>query len=127
MRAALHTTAPAAIARAAQMFARPRFNAQDTSEALEWMFVHGELSEELSERINEVAQEFCEKREERSTPTPNGKFVAIANDACALLLDLQRRIDALDFFGGDTGLVELQRTAQRIVPILAQMGYRRPQ
>lgn len=43
-------------------FVRLSINDKDVAEALEWMFVHGELSEELSERIDEKAAEFCEKR-----------------------------------------------------------------
>jgi hypothetical protein len=104
--------------------ARVTSNDSDAASVLDDLVRGGDLD---AERVQDLIREAARQRMDRTQPTHNGKFVAIANDACALLLDLHRCINGLDFFGSDTGLVELQRTAQRIVPILAQMGYRRPQ
>jgi hypothetical protein len=58
-------------------------------------------------------------------PTPNGKWMGIAIDACAQLIELQRLIGELDFFSaGDTGLGRLQQESQRANEILQRAGYR---
>lgn len=64
-------------------------NDMDTSNALEHLYLRGELSDELSQRIDEVATEFAERRlnsAEFTRPvSPSGKYVGIAFDACAAL------------------------------------------
>jgi len=41
---------------------RRAINDHDQAEAVEWMFTHGELSDELAERIEELSCTFAEKR-----------------------------------------------------------------
>jgi len=79
------------------------------------------------ERVDTMLRLAAEHRIRAQVPTtPRGiAMTSIAVDACALLQELQRAIENLDFFSaGDTGLGDLQRTAQGIQPILARMGVR---
>jgi hypothetical protein len=41
---------------------RQAINDHDQANAIEWMFTHGELSEELCERIEEKSLDFCKLR-----------------------------------------------------------------
>lgn len=102
--------------------ARVTSNDSDAASVLDDLVRGGDLDEE---RVGDMIQEAARRRIGISQPTPNGKFVGIAVDACALLIDLQRCIERLNFFSaGDTGLGELQRTAERANAILQRMGYR---
>jgi len=97
----------------------------DSSTVLDLLVEEHELDDE---RVDMMLQMAAEKRIRQQAPatTPHGTGMAgIAVDACALLQDLQRCIENLDFFSaGDTGLGDLQRTAQAIQPILARMWVR---
>jgi hypothetical protein len=69
--------------------ARSAISDKDISEALEFMFKRGELSEEMSERIDDVAASFAEKRiNSGDMSKPNGSFFGLAQDACAALRDV---------------------------------------
>lgn len=75
---------------------------------------------------DEDAEEVRELLAQRPTqPTPNGKWVGIAVDACGALMELQRLIGELDFFSaGDTGLGRLTQAAERANAVLQRAGYR---
>lgn len=97
-------------------------NDSDAASVLDDLVRGGDLDEE---RVGDMIREAALRRMDMTQPTPNGKVTGIAVDACVLLMDLQRCIERLDFFSaGDTGLGELQRTAQRANAILQRMGYR---
>jgi hypothetical protein len=71
------------------------------------------------------AQAVRELLSQRPKPTPEGKWVGIATDACAALIELQRLIGELDFFSaGDTGLGRLTQASQRANAVLQRAGYR---
>lgn len=69
------------------------------------------------------ALEVRELLAQRPAPTPNGKWVALAMDACAQIVELQRLIGELNFFSpGDTGLGRLQRQAEKAKEVLLRAG-----
>lgn len=73
----------------------------------------------------EEAEEVRELLAHAPAPTPNGKWVGLATDACAALIELQKLIGELDFFSaGDTGLGRLQQASERANVILQRAGYR---
>lgn len=73
----------------------------------------------------EEDEDVRELLEQRPVSTPNGKWMGIAIDACAQLIELQRLIGELDFFSaGDTGLGRLQQESQRANEVLQRAGYR---
>src|SRR5262249_31928783 len=105
--------------------ARVTSNDSDAASVLDDLVRGGDLD---AERIGDLIEEAARRRINATQPLPDSKHKAIAVDACALLLHLQRAIAALAFFSrGDTGLGQLQRTAQRVYPILARMGFRSAQ
>jgi hypothetical protein len=82
--------------------ARSVVNDADTANALEHLSNRGELSDELSQRIDDIAMEFAERRinggEFTRPVTPSGKYVGIAFDACAALRQIITTIRGQDNF-----------------------------
>lgn len=73
----------------------------------------------------EEAEDVRELLSARPVPTPNGKWVGIAMDACAQIQELQRLIGELDFFSaGDTGLGRLTQQAEKAKDVLIRAGLR---
>jgi hypothetical protein len=71
------------------------------------------------------ALEVRELLAQRPAPTPNGKWVALAMDACAQIMELQRLIGELNFFSaGDTGLGRLCQQAEKAKDVLIRAGMR---
>lgn len=72
--------------------ARGAVNDHDMVSALDVLYERGELSDELSQRLDDVAMEFAEKRINSNecvrAVTPSGKYVGIAMDACAALFEI---------------------------------------
>lgn len=77
--------------------------------------------QDFIERIDERAKELARADYEGFKPEPS-KFIGVAVDACALLMEMQSLVAGVNWFtSGAVELSRLQEAAQRVNPIIAKL------